>query len=251
VVTNPQFRQALRYAIDRQQMAESLQAGLVPVAHTFLHPNEPEYRAVEPSISKYEYDPRKAAQLLEGLGYVKGSDGGYRDAGGQRLSVELRTSPEQDIQQKSVLAVGDHWQRLGIATEPLVMAAQRTRDREYVQTFPSFMLYRQPNDPPSLLVRLTSDQAPLPENDFVGRNHPRYQSAEFDSLINRYLTTIPRPERTQVLGQIVQHTTERVVLMGLFYDTEPIMVANRLTNVAATKVSTSTPVWNVLDWDVR
>src|SRR5207237_6383482 len=53
IVTNLQFRRALMHAVDRQQMAESLQGGLVSVAHTFLHPNEPEYRDVEPSIVRY------------------------------------------------------------------------------------------------------------------------------------------------------------------------------------------------------
>ncbi|MPZ15022.1 MAG: hypothetical protein GEU73_11465 [Chloroflexi bacterium] len=251
IVTELQFRRALMHAIDRQQMADSLQGELVSVAHTFLHPNEPEYRDVESGIVRYDYDPRMATQLIEELGYVRGTDGAFRDAGGQRLSVELRTSPEQDIQQKSVLSVADQWQRAGIGVEPVVMAAQRTREREYVQTFPSFMLYRQPNDPNLLLVRLTSDQTPLPENDFVGRNHPRYRNPEFDTLIDRYFTTIARPDRTQVLGQIVQHTTDRLTLMGLFYDTEPILIGNRLGNVTAAKASASTPVWNVLDWDVQ
>ena len=251
VVTNLQFRRALLHAIDRQQMAESLQAGLVSVAHTFLHPNEPEYRDVERSIVRYDYDLRQTAQLMEGLGYTRGADGGYRDAAGQRLSVELRTSPEQDIQQKSVLSVGDHWQRAGIAVEPVIMAAQRTRDREYVQTFPSFMLYRKPNDPNALLVRLTSDQAPLPQNDFVGRNHPRYMNPEFDAQIGSYFQTISRSDRTQILAQIVKHTTENLVLMGLFYDTEPLFIGHRLINVTAARAAASTPVWNILEWDVQ
>jgi peptide/nickel transport system substrate-binding protein len=251
IVGELQFRRALMHATDRQAMAESLQAGLVPVAHAFLHPNEPEYRELEASIVRYDYDPRRATQLIEDLGYTRGADGVFRDAANQRLALELRTSPEQDIQVKTLLTLADHWQRVGVAADPVVMAEQRVRDREYVQTFPAFLMYRQPNDPNGLLLRLYSAQTPLPANDFVGRNHPRYMNPEFDALLDRYYTTLPRADRTRVLGQVVNHTTERLTLMGLFYDVEPIAVGRRLVNVAAGKTADSTPVWNADQWDVR
>jgi peptide/nickel transport system substrate-binding protein len=249
IVVDPAFRRALFHALDRQQMAESLQAGLVPVAHTFLHPNQPDYRQIEGSIVRYDYDPRRAAQLMEGLGYTRGPDGALRDATGTRLSVEVRTSPEQDIQIKTIFVIADYWQKLGVGVEPVVMAEQRVRDREYVQTFPSFMTYRQPNDPSGLLLRLHSNQTPLPENSFVGRNHPRYMNPEFDALVDRYYGTVPQQERSRVLAEIIQHTTERLTLMGLFYDVEPVLVGNRLQGVAASKAADSTPAWNAEQWD--
>jgi peptide/nickel transport system substrate-binding protein len=251
VVGELAFRRALLHATDRQAMADTLQAGLVPVAHTFLHPNEPEYREVEQSIVRYDYDPRRASQLIEDLGFTRGTDGVFRDAANQRLALELRTSPEQDIQVKTLFTLADYWQRVGVAAEPIVMAEQRVRDREYVQGFPAFLMYRQPNDPNGLLLRLYSAQTPLPENNFVGRNHPRYMNAEFDALLDRYYTTLPRADRTRVLAQIINHTTDRLTLMGLFYDVEPIAVAHRLVNVAAGKTADSTPVWNADQWDLK
>lgn len=41
------------------------------------------------SFVRYEYDPRKAIQLLEGLGRARGSDGFFLDTTVQRLSVEV------------------------------------------------------------------------------------------------------------------------------------------------------------------
>jgi peptide/nickel transport system substrate-binding protein len=250
IVGDERFRRALMHGVDRAEMAETLQAGLVPVADTFIHPNEPEYRDVEPRIVRYEYDPRRSSQMIEDLGYVRGADG-FRDAAGGRLGVEIRTSPEQDIQVKTILVLADHWKRVGVAADPIVMAEQRVRDREYVQTFPAFMTYRQPNAPTALLLRLYSSQTPLPENNFVGRNHPRYMNPAFDALIDRYYTTIPRAERAQVLGEIVNHTTDQLTLMGLFFDVEPVLVGTRLQNVAAARATESTPVWNAERWDVR
>ncbi|HZT06756.1 MAG TPA: ABC transporter substrate-binding protein [Chloroflexota bacterium] len=251
IVGDAQFRRALMHALDRQQMADSLQGGLVPVAHTFLHPREPDYAQVEDRIVKYDFDPRRAMDMIQALGYTRGADGMFQDSNGRGLSLEIRTSPEQDIQVKTLFAIADAWEHVGVATEPNVMAEQRIRDREYVQTFPAFLMYRQPNDPNGLLLRLYSWQAPMPENNFVGRNHPRYRNPEFDAMIDRYYTTIPKRERTAVLGDIIHHTTDLLTMMGLFYDAEPVIIGNRLVNVAAAKSADSTPVWNVDLWDVR
>jgi peptide/nickel transport system substrate-binding protein len=244
------LRRALMHAMDRQQMADSLQAGLVPVADTFLHPREPEYKEIESSIVRHDYDPRRAVQLIEGMGYSRGTDGTFVDSAGQRLAVEIRTSGA-DVTAKAIFVVADDWKAVGVATDPMIMPEQRrVPDREWVQTFPGFLSYRQPNAPNEWLLRLHSNQTPLPENNFVGRNHPRYMNPEFDALIDRFYTTIPRQERTQVLGQLINHTTDLLTTMGLFYDVEPILVGKRLRNVAAQRANGSTPVWNADQWDV-
>src|SRR5206468_1190126 len=79
VVTDLRFRRALLHAIDRQEMADTLQGGLAPVANTFMAPNQPDYAGIEPRVMKYDYDPRKAAQMIEELGYRRGSDGMMRE----------------------------------------------------------------------------------------------------------------------------------------------------------------------------
>ena len=76
-------------------------------------------------------------------------------------------------------------------------------------------------------------------------------SAEYDGLIDRYFATIPWPERMDVLGQIIRHTTENLIVLGLFYDAEPMAVSNRLTGVDMRKAELSSPVWNVHEWDLR
>jgi hypothetical protein len=76
-------------------------------------------------------------------------------------------------------------------------------------------------------------------------------SPELDALLDRYYTTIPRQERTGVLGEIVRHTTDRLTLMGLFYDAEPLMIGSRLVGVAAAKAADSSPGWNAEQWDLK
>src|SRR5579871_2196152 len=58
IVRNVEFRRALLEAIDRQEMTDSLNYGLGPIAHTWLQPDEPEYPAIAAHIARYDYDPR-------------------------------------------------------------------------------------------------------------------------------------------------------------------------------------------------
>ena len=68
IVANPQFRRALLMAIDRQELTDTLNNGLGPVAHSWVQPDQPEGRAIEGRIVHYPYDPRAAAQTIEALG---------------------------------------------------------------------------------------------------------------------------------------------------------------------------------------
>jgi peptide/nickel transport system substrate-binding protein len=47
IQTDVRFRRAMLMAIDRQAMADTIQAGLVPVAHSYVRPDEPEYPETE------------------------------------------------------------------------------------------------------------------------------------------------------------------------------------------------------------
>lgn len=246
IITDVRFRRALMHAMDRQEMADTLNAGLSAVAHVFLAPREPEYADIERSIVRYDYDPRKAMQIVEELGYAKGPDGMYRDIAGQRLAIEVRTSPEQEIHIKAMEAAANYWRKAGIGPETTVIPSQRARDRPYVQTFPGLLLYRQGSGF-AFLKRLRISETPLPENNFVGNNNSRYVSQEFDSLLDRIFTTIPRAERMQIAGQAVHWLTDQVLLLDLFYDTQSVMIADRLINVR--KPGSSNVLWNSHEWD--
>ncbi len=167
VVGDVRFRRALLHAIDRQQLVDVLMAGLSQVTHSWIPPNDPRYGEVESLIVKYDYDPRRATQMIEGLGYLRASDGSFHDANGQRLGVEARTI-SLDVNRKSLLAVADFWQRVGVAADPVVVPTARQSDREYRATFPGFDLLRGAAKIEQM-DWLHSDGARLPENDFRGR----------------------------------------------------------------------------------
>ncbi len=246
VVADLSFRRALVHALDRRQLSDSLQAGVSPVAHVPLVPNSPEALATEASAVRYEYDPARAIQLIGGLGYTRGADGLFRDASGQPLTVKIQTT-QDDLREKMLPVIGDFWRQAGVTTEPVLISRQLSSDRQVRSEFASFDFTRQPND----LTRYHSSQAPLAENNYRGSNRTRYRSPELDALIDRYLVTVPRDERYRVLGQLVHHITDQLVIMGLFFIAEPALISNRITNITSIKGDEAQHTWNVHAWDVR
>lgn len=241
IILEVQFRRALLMAIDRQLLVDSLQAGLSTIAHTNFTPQNPEFKDIQSYLVRYDYDPRRAAQMIEELGYVRGADGFFRDGAGQRLNVEVRSTPGREVNEDVTLISAEHWQRLGIGVDTVIMPLQRNQDREYRSTRPGFEVVGQPDD----VIRLHSKEIPTAETRWIGDNRPRYANAELDALIERYYVTIPRAERVHILGQYLHHVTDRVVMLSFFYEAGPLMTSNRLRNV------TTAPTWNVHAWELR
>jgi peptide/nickel transport system substrate-binding protein len=249
LVAEVQFRRAVLHAIDRQEMADVLLAGLSSVAHNYLNPQEPEHGEVDARVVRYAYDPRLAMQMIDALGPRRGADGGFRGADGQPLIVHLQANAQLDIPPKASLAIADYWRRIGLGVETSRIEPQMLGDLERQATFPSFEVAQNPDDK-RYLANFHSSNAPLPTNSFVGQNKPRYNNPEWDALLDRFFVTIPRQERVEVLGRIVAHIADQLPLMGLFYNVEPTMVNNRLLNVYA-RAQDSGQGRNVHEWELK
>ncbi len=245
------FRQAVLYGTNRQELVDTLLPGQSSVADSWLLPNQPQYREIEERyVIHFPYDPRRAIELLTGLGYTRGTDGWLVDAAGNRLSVEVRTTAGDDAREKMLLAIIDYWKQIGLQGNPVLIPRQQAQDLAYRATFPGFELNRNPPDErgtPNLHSRLI----PLPENGFrVTGNRSRYRNAELDALVDRYFVTIPLRERIELMGQIVKHFSENLPVTPVLYDAIPTLVSNRLVNVGAGGPYGS-QAWNAHLWDVK
>jgi peptide/nickel transport system substrate-binding protein len=241
------------HAIDRQEMVDTLMYGFSAVAHSWLDPGQAAYKDVEDRlVVRYDYDPRKAGQVIRDLGIGTDQSGAFQMPDGSGpLPVEVMVSASQDINVKSALAVADYWQRLGLHVDRVVQPTQMSGSerRVYEATRKGFFLTRQGADVANL-SRFYTSQVPTPENDYVGNNGPRYASREMDALLDKYYVSIPMNERVAVVGQIVNIISDQLVVMPLFYGAEPVVIGNRLTNVGA-RTSSASQAWNAYEWDVK
>jgi len=244
IVGNVQFRQALLHAIDRQAMVDTILYGMSSVPHAWLTPTEAEYWDIHGRVPRYDYDPRKAEQLITDLGYAK-RDGFFVETDGQRLTVELRTTGDNASHIKAIYPVADYWQRVGVATDPVVIPVQRQQDAEYRATYPGFQALRG-NAGTTGMAAVLSSRAGLPENNFrASGNYSRLIDPTYDALYDRYTQTVPLAERKEMVEQAMRFFADQQIKMGLFYDVAVVLVNNRLHNVLPRRVA-----WNSHTWDL-
>jgi len=79
------FRVAVSRAVDRETLVKALFRGLAEPGHSLASPLSWIYN---PNIPMYDYDPDQSRQLLDGLGWMVGSDG-IRVKNGQRLEYAM------------------------------------------------------------------------------------------------------------------------------------------------------------------
>jgi peptide/nickel transport system substrate-binding protein len=253
IVANLQLRRALLHATDREQMADTLLGGLTSAAHCYLGPNQiPEERELCARVPRYEYDPRKAAQMIEGLGYTRGPDGLFVDARGQRIEVEIRTSGGDHLHERTQLALADQWKLAGVDGKPYIVPDVLTKAQaaEAEANRTGFLLIRSANDVgANPFNRMHSSNMPKRETQWIGNNRSRYASPELDELIERYAVTVAQTERVQLTGQIIYHVADQLNLMGLYYNVQQTPIAKKLLNVSGASRD-STEAWNAQAWDL-
>jgi peptide/nickel transport system substrate-binding protein len=118
------FRQALSYAIDRNRINEVVSLGLAKPRQAALSPESPEFSTREGKavyaqwVKAYaDYDPKKAAALLDEAGVKMGPDGKFRtrpDGKPLELIVTIPTGDTQTIDGMEL--VKQDWEKIGLKT---------------------------------------------------------------------------------------------------------------------------------------
>jgi peptide/nickel transport system substrate-binding protein len=89
-ISDVRVRQALSHLVNRQEILDSIYAGIGQLANG---PVPPGMWAFSPDLPSYDYDPEAARALLDEAGWTLGDDG-MRSKDGQPLSIVVRTHSE-------------------------------------------------------------------------------------------------------------------------------------------------------------
>jgi len=245
ILANVQFRRALLHALNRQELANTFARGLGTVPNSLYSPDQAEYPEVQDAAVKYDYDPRRAAQLIEGLGFTKDAEGFYRDASGFRPVVQARSNTTTTNQTVMHFAA-DSWKRVGIMAEPYIVPQAQSQLPEVRAPFPSFEILGQTGG--RHFDTLKSCGARFNSNGFVGcggvTNYTRFQDRRMDDLLVRYETTIPWGTRMATAREIVAWMTDQVMITGMAFTSDGNVVSNCLEHI-------SQSVWNAHQWELR
>jgi peptide/nickel transport system substrate-binding protein len=163
-------RQAINYAIDKQELIDGVLLGLgEPVSS----PYKPGTRWTNPDLSPYPYDPNKAIALMKAAGYTGRDKEGYLLRDGKRLSFDILTNQNKQREMSAVL-VQRRLKEIGIEARVRVMEWASFIGR-FIKTgdFDVVLLgWGLSLDPDQYSIWHSSQQAPGQFN-FIGYNNPR------------------------------------------------------------------------------
>jgi peptide/nickel transport system substrate-binding protein len=120
-------RQAMMYALDRDLISESVYLGYSVPAFGSQATLSPAY-APDRITTVYTYDPARAGELLDGAGWVLGSDG-VRAKDGVRFSFECLFTESYAPYEQQIPALQQYWADVGIEMIPVGLPFPTLLDR--------------------------------------------------------------------------------------------------------------------------
>ena len=222
VLRQVKVRQAIAFALDRRRIVDILLHGLARDAVGLLPPDN---WAFEGNVARYDYDPKRAAALLD--------EAGYRDPDGDgplprfRLAYKTTTAELARVQ-ASVFQ--EQLARVGIELEIRSFEWGTFYDDIKAGRFQVFSLqWTQLLDPDVLRMRFGS--AYLPPNGF---NRVRYRNGEVDRLLEEGTRASDPEERRKIYGRIQQILAEELPYVNLWHKSNLAVVRNRVVGFELT-----------------
>ncbi len=201
-----EFRQALAYAIDRQGLVDVTQRGHgMAGSPGMVPPDSPWYAPAMEGM--YPYDPDRARQLLEGLGYQAGADGYYyRD--GIPLQLEILTQTASGFKDVGQFIKGA-LEAVGIKVSLVVLEGKTLDARVNAWEFDLSVYGHGGLYEPSILPRTITGP---------GFNSARYTANQaLSQLLEDQLTQMDAGARLEMVRQAQQLYAEDVPALTLYY----------------------------------
>ncbi len=194
---NPTVRLAFDYAFDRQQIINTALNGYGQVGSAFIPPATGKW--YDPSIHPMPFDLNKANQLLDSLGFKKGSNG-IRIANGHPMSytVVIPTS-RQGVLTRTFQIIQPDFKQIGVqltlkVLDPSAMFAAETANN--YRNFDLGMWDWIPSVDPSYILSV------LMCNQFGQNNDPGYCNHSYDQLWHKQASTVDQQQRLQIVYQM-------------------------------------------------
>ena len=241
-------RQAISLCIDRDGVQKFIYGRTGIATANFL--NNPQ-RFVSKN-TKFEFNPDKAAQVLEAAGWKKGADG-IREKGGKKLKLVFQTSingPRQKTQQIIKQAA----QKAGIDMElkavpaSVYFSSDPANPDTYTKLFVDMQMFTttmpQP-DPEVFMNQYLSDQFATKANKWLGRNSTRYSNPEYDKTYLAAQSEMDPVKRAALFVRMNDMPVNDIVIIPVVYRPRTSAAVN---NLVAPLSGWDNDLWLLKDW---
>ena len=248
ILTEFAVRQAISLCIDRDGVQKFIYGRTGIATANFL--NNPQ-RFVSKN-TKYEFNPDKAAQVLETAGWKKGADG-IREKGGKKLKLVFQTSinsPRQKTQQIIKQAA----QKAGIDIEikaipaSVYFSSDPANPDTYTKLFVDMQMFTttmpQP-DPEIFMNQYLSDQFATKANKWLGRNSTRYSNPEYDKTYLAAQSEMDPVKRAALFVKMNDIPVNDIAIIPVVYRPR---VSAAVNNLVAPLSGWDNDLWLLKDW---
>ena len=248
-MADPAMRQALAYAIDKNEINARLLSGQAQVANTFVSPDAWFYVDQQPS----SYDPDKARQILEAAGWTDTDGDGIREKNGLKAKIELCTSTRQ-VRQDTLALIAAWLKDVGIdsvinpvdASSLFADYNESTADTPCVLSHGNFDVAEHATtssiDPLGNYFSYHSSQF-----NPIGVNNASVSDPGIDDALDRVRNSVDFATIKAAMADLQKLYVEKAVEVPLYYRKQVDLHAPRLGNFFANPTQAG-PTWNVADW---
>ena len=212
-------RQAIAYAIDKQEIVDVVLFGLGSPA---TGPYVPHTWPYNPNVKKYEYNPEKAKQLLKNAGWEDHDGDGIIDRDGKPFTFTILTNMGNTLRKNTATIIQWRLAKIGIKVEIRALEWS-TFVNEFIdkRRFEAVILGWQIGLDPDQYDIWHSSKTREKEFNFVSFNNP-----EVDELLEKGRRTFDIEERKKAYFRIQEILAEELPYIFLYVpDATPIVHA--------------------------
>ncbi len=223
-LTDPAFRRALNWAVDRDKLVEVGYYGFASPGSTIVMPDfydpESDYHWEPPAgdPNTYTFDLERARQELDAAGYTDGDGDGIREYDGEPIELRLAARTQSLESQNCGKFIKGWFEEIGLKIKYEVMDQDALGDKqynyvgdEYAPDFDMFIWGWGGDVDPNFILSI------MLTNSIEAWSDCMWSNAEYDALFEEQQSTIDVQERIAIVHQMQQIAYEESPYIVLAY----------------------------------
>jgi len=222
---NFKVRQAIAYAIDRENLIKNLLRGYGKMAHSIL----PEESWAYTPGQKYSYDPAMAKKLLDEAGFKDPDGDGPKMRFDKPVVYKLSGSSISGRQYAGVIQ--DYLKAVGIPVEIQTPEQNTLFDELRRGNFQiSYTQWVGGNQDPIFYKDLFATSE-IPTQTRPSRNRSRYSNKELDALLDEAVNTFDRQRGLELYTKVQEIVSREVPVFPLWYQANIVIAKKTVGNI--------------------
>jgi peptide/nickel transport system substrate-binding protein len=209
LIQNKDIRHAISYAVDKQKIVDLVYDGSARAGTTYIPPSQPIWH-YEPSTDEMRgYDPEKAVEILENVGFTNiGTDGIRTNGNGEKLSFLLLSRSDNTSEVKVGQMIQSFLKDVGIELNVEIVDDGVLYDRTIMSLDYDMFIWGWGGDiDPSVLLNV------LTTKNIDNLNDVFYSNPAYDDVVEKQGTEMDIDKRIELV-----HEAQKILYEDLPYD---------------------------------